>query len=139
VTDSPKLAVLALNEVAKLLGRLTEEQLTDLADGKAFVEFRSGDDAITSRVVKKTAAKPKIDLDEVIRDIKAMTAEDAVERYLLDRDKLISVTQMKELATMIGPPVSAKGTKAQLRKNIAAGTAGVLNRPASAFSDGWVR
>jgi len=121
------------------LGKLTEEQLTDLADGKAFVEFRSGDDAITSRVVKKTAAKPKIDLDEVTRDIKAMTAEDAVERYLLDRDKLISVTQMKELATMIGPPVSAKGTKAQLRKNIAAGTAGVLNRPASAFSDGWVR
>jgi hypothetical protein len=124
--------------VAKLLGKLTEEQLTDLADGKAFVEFRSGDDAITSRVVKKTAAKPKIDLDEVIRDIKAMTAEDAVERYLLDRDKLISVTQMRELATMIGPPVSAKGTKAQIRKNIAAGTAGVLNRPASAFGDGWV-
>ena len=139
MTDSPKLAVLALNEVAKLLGKLTEEQLIDLAEGKAFVEFRSGDEAITSRVLKNAATKPKIDLDEVIRDIKAMTAEDAVERYLLDRDKLISVTQMKELATMIGPPVSAKGTKAQLRKNIAAGTAGVLNRPASAFGDGWVR
>jgi hypothetical protein len=140
VTDSPKLAVLALNEVAKLLGKLTEEQLTDLAEGKAFVEFRSGDEAITSRVPKKApASKQKIDLDEVIRDIKAMTEEDAVERYLLERDKLISVAQMRELATMIGSPVSAKGTKPQLRKNIAAGTAGVLNRPASAFSDAWVR
>jgi hypothetical protein len=139
VTDSPKLAALALNEIAKLLGKLTEEQLAQLAEGRAFVEFRSGDEVITSRAPKKPAAKPKIDLEEVVRAIKEMTEEDAVEKYLIERDKLISLAQMKELATMIGPPVSNKGTKAQLRKNIAAGTAGVLNRPASAFSNAWAR
>src|SRR2546429_2811879 len=127
MTGSPQLAVQALNEIAKLLGKLTEEQLAALTEGRAVVEFRMAETTITSRPVKKAAVPKPVkqvpDLDEVIREIKAITEEDAVERYLLDRDKVISLPMMRELATRIGPPVSAKGTKGQIRKNIAAGTA----------------
>ena len=129
----------ALNEVAKLLSKLTEAQLTDLAEGRALIEFRSAETAVTSRAVKKTAQrKPSaMDLDDVVRDIKALDHEDAVESYLVERDRQVNVSLLRELATRLGPHISTKGTKAELRKNIAAGTAGLLNRPASAFGSAW--
>jgi hypothetical protein len=143
VTDSPKLTVLVLQEVAKLFAKLTEEQLTDLVEGRAVVEFRTPEVVIASRAPRRAAgAKPKtaLDLDEVYRDIKGMTQEDAVEEYLKERDKELSLTALKELAAKIGPPVSAKGSsKAQLRKNIAAGTGGLHNRPASVLGSAWGR
>lgn len=143
MTGSPQLAVQALNEVAKLLGKLTEEQLTELAEGNALIEFRTAEVTITSRQPGRTGtpkvAKRKVDLDEVLTEIKAMTEEDAVERYLIARDRELTVALLQELAEKIGPPVSTKGTKAELRKNIAAGTAGLINRPASVFSGGWDR
>ena len=142
MTGSAQLAVQALNEVGKLLGKLTDEQLTDLVAGRAVVEFRTPELTIASRSPRKTAApkpKPVVDLDEIIRDIKAIKTEDEVERYLAAQDRVISADAMRQLAARIGPPVSTKGTKAQLRKNIAAGTAGLLNKPASVFSGQWDR
>ncbi|WP_433047549.1 hypothetical protein [Dactylosporangium sp. CS-033363] len=143
MTQSPKLAALALNEIGRLLGTLTEDQLTALAEGRAHVEFRDTDGSATalSPAPRAKAPKAKLDLDELIAEIKALTEEDAVERYLQSRDKDLSLPQMRELADRIGPPVTSKGakSKAQLRKNIAAGTAGLLNRPASVFSGTWNR
>ncbi|MEU7867580.1 hypothetical protein [Dactylosporangium sp. NPDC049140] len=144
MTQSPKLAALALNEIGRLLGTLTEEQLEALADGRAHVEFRdtAGTAAVPpSAPARGKPAKPAADLDAIIADIKALTEEDAVERYLIGRDKDLSLPLMRELADRIGPPVTSKGakSKAQLRKNIAAGTAGLLNRPASVFSGSWDR
>jgi len=140
VIDSTKLAVLALNEVGKLLGKLTEEQLTDLAEGRGVLEFRTPEVTVTSRALRKSApAKAAVDLDEMIAEIKGLTDVDAVERYLVARDKELPVAVLRELAVRIGPPVVSKGTKPVLRKNIAEGTAGLLNRPASAFNTGWDR
>ncbi|WP_433206882.1 hypothetical protein ACQP00_40315 [Dactylosporangium sp. CS-047395] len=144
MTQSPKLAALALNEIGRLLGTLTEDQLTALAEGRAHVEFRDTDGTATPLAATaraKTPKAPKADLDEIIAEIKALTEEDAVDRYLQSRDKDLSLPQMRELADRIGPPVTSKGakSKAQLRKNIAAGTAGLLNRPASVFSGAWDR
>jgi hypothetical protein len=142
-TGSPHLAIQALNEVAKLLGKLTEEQLEALVKGEALVEFRLMDDIVTSRPVKKAAGAkaPKIslDLDQLVSEIRALTAEDAVEQLLLERDKQLTLPMMRALAEKIGPPVSTRGDKATIRKNIAAGTAGLLNRPASVFSGTWNR
>ncbi|WP_432991207.1 hypothetical protein [Dactylosporangium sp. CA-233914] len=137
MTQSPQLAALALKEIGRLLGTLTEEQLTALAEGRAQVEFRTGEKA--ERPAKP--AKAAIDLDAIVAEIRAMTEEDAVERYLIARDKELSLPLMRDLADRIGPPVTSKGakSKAQLRKNIAAGTAGLLNRPASVFSTSWDR
>jgi chromatin segregation and condensation protein Rec8/ScpA/Scc1 (kleisin family) len=143
VTGSPKLAALALHEVAKLLEKLTEEQLMDLVDGRAVVEFRTPEVTVQSRTPKRRpaprAAKRDVDLDDVMREIQAMTEEDAVEEYLRRRDKDLTADSLRALAERIGPHISTKGTKATLRKNIAAGTAGLLNRPASVFSGGWER
>jgi hypothetical protein len=143
VTGSPKLAALALQEVAKLLEKLTEEQLVDLVDGRAVVEFRTPEVTIQSRAPKRSAAprapKRDVDLDEIAREIRTMTEEDAVEEYLKRRDKELTADLLRGLATQIGPHISTKGTKAALRKNIAAGTAGLLNRPASVFSGAWER
>jgi hypothetical protein len=143
VSDSPKLALLALNEIAKLLTKLTEAQLQDLVDGRAVVEFRTADETVTSRPVKKAATRSQppqpLDLDEALATIKGMTEEDEVERYLIAHDKQLNVDALRKLAEMIGPPVSPKGSKPVLRKNIAAGTAGLVNRPASMFNTGWNR
>jgi hypothetical protein len=141
---SPRLAALALNEIGRLLGALTEEQLEALADGRARVEFRDADGPVPAAPpppARGTSAKPAVDLDAIIADIKGLTEEDAVERYLTARDRDLSLPLMRELADRIGPPVTSKGakSKAQLRKNIAAGTAGLLNRPASVFAGSWDR
>lgn len=140
MTQSPRLAALALNEIGRLLGTLTEDQLIALAEGRARVEFQA-DAAVNAAVHTAARPKPGVDLDAIVADIRACTAEDAVERLLIARDKELSLPLMRELADRIGPPVTAKGakSKAQLRKNIAAGTAGLLNRPASVFSGGWER
>ncbi|WP_432839164.1 hypothetical protein [Dactylosporangium sp. CA-092794] len=148
MTPSPQLAALALNEIGRLLGTLTEDQLTALAEGRAQVEFRSADATVVAPSPAPAAparaakvAKAPVDLDAIVAEIKAFTEEDAVERYLIGRDKDLPLPLLRELADRIGPPVTSKGakSKAQLRKNIAAGTAGLLNRPASAFSGGWDR
>jgi hypothetical protein len=139
VSGSPQLAVRALNEVAKLLAKLTEEQLTDLVEGRAIVEFRTPEATITSRPLKGGSGRRPLDLDEALTAIKSMAEEDEVERYLLEHDKELSLPALRRLAEMIGPPVSSKGSKAVVRKNIAAGTAGLINRPASVFNTGWDR
>jgi hypothetical protein len=139
VTQSPQLAALALNEIGRLLGTLTEEQLTALAEGRAQVEFR--DSPAPAPAARPRPAKAAVDLEAIIAEIRSLTEEDAVERYLIARDKELSLPLLRDLADRIGPPVSSKGakSKAQLRKNIAAGTAGLLNRPASVFSGSWDR
>jgi hypothetical protein len=144
VTGSPQLAVLALNKVAEVLGKLTEEQLTDLVNGRGVIEFRTPEVTITSRATRaprtsapKAPPAPALEVDEILQAVQALADEDAVERYLLDHDKQISLPTMTELARKIGPPVTAKGPKYKLRKSIAAGTGGLRNRPAAIFSGGW--
>jgi hypothetical protein len=141
VTGSPQLAAQALNEVAKLLAKLTEDQLADLVSGRGVIEFRSAETTVTSRPTRgsraSTPAKPALDLDALMQAVNEIPDEDGVERYLLENDKQISKPLMVALAEKIGPPVSTKGTKDQLRKNIAAGTGGLRNRAASVFSGGW--
>ncbi|GAA3266345.1 MULTISPECIES: hypothetical protein [Dactylosporangium] len=140
MTPSPKLAALALNEIGRLLGTLSEEQLTALAEGRAQVEFRATG-APAEPPARPRTVKAGADLDAIVADIRAMTEEDDVERYLTARDKDLPLPKLRELAERIGPPVTVKGakSKAQLRKNIAAGTAGLINRPASVFSGSWDR
>src|SRR4051812_3563703 len=122
-TGSPHLAIQALTEISKLLGKLTEDQLEALVKGEAVVEFRMMDDIVTSRPVKKAAApkaaKRSLDLDQLVSEIKALPGEDAVERLLIERDKQLPLATMRALAEKIGPPVSTRGDKATLRKNIA--------------------
>lgn len=139
MADSPKLAVLALNEIAKLLAKLTEEQLTDLVEGRAIVEFRTPQVTVASRPLKGGSGRGSPVLDAVLTAIKSMAEEDEVERYLIEHDKELSLPALRQLAEMIGLPVSSKGSKAVVRKNIAAGTAGLINRPASVFNTGWDR
>src|SRR5690348_12601098 len=71
VTSSPQLAVQALNEVAKLLSKLTEPQLVDLVEGRALIEFRSAEVSVTSRATRRAPAlkAAPLDLDDVVGEI----------------------------------------------------------------------
>ncbi len=89
---------------------------------------------VTRAATKATKATAKVpfDRDTIVADIRKAKSEDAVEKMLADRN--LTVAQLREIATELGPPVSSRGTKLQLQKNIAAGTAGLKHRPAAVFA-----
>jgi hypothetical protein len=144
VNHPAALAALAVQEVAKVLAKLTEEQLTDLVEGRAQVEFRSGEVVIGSgraRAPRKAAPKREVtfDVDEVVKTISDMTSPEEVIEYLEGRDKELTSPDLKEIARALGPTVSATGTKAELRRKIAQGTAGFRQRSAAVTDGIWGR
>ncbi len=141
-----KLAALALQQIAKVLDKLTEEQLTELAEGRAFVEFRSRDAVVSSgrttgsgRSSRSTSSKPSsIDIDGVVSEINALNSSVEVLAYLQAREKQLKGEDLKAIARALGPTVSATGrTKAALMQNIAEGTTGYRERSNAVFAGGW--
>lgn len=133
------LATATLQHVSKLLAKLTDAQLTELAEGRAVIEFRSKDEFITSVPVPRTrsraAAVAKPSIDAMVVAINEFTKTDEVVGYL-DSFKL-SKADLQAIAVALGPTVSSKGTIAELKRNIAEGTTGFRER--AAVMGGWQR
>jgi hypothetical protein len=99
---------------------------------------------IEAKPVKKTAAakmtraKASVDHASIADQVKAAQSEDDV-RALLQGQKL-TVADLKTIAGHVGGPAATpKGTKQQIIDKIAAGSAGLKNRPASIFAGDWNR
>jgi hypothetical protein len=143
-----KLAVLALQQIAKVLDRLTEEQLNELVEGRAVVEFRSQDAVVSSGRARASSttgsraqapAKADIDVSAAVEAIKAMNTSAEVSSYLDTNGRQFTADVLKAIARALGPTVSATGTKAVLKNNIVTGTAGFRERSRAVFEEGWQR
>ena len=140
---SAKLAALALQQIAKVLDKLTEDQLTELAEGRAVVEFRSGGVTIGSGRARSSGATPgraapkvDIDVEAIAGEIKVLTTSDEVRAYL-DGTKF-KLAELKEIARALGPSVSATGrTMAIQKENIVDGTVGFREGATAVFPRGW--
>jgi hypothetical protein len=139
VTQPAEVAVLVLQQVSAVLGKLTAEQLAELAGGRAELVFRAGDTVVTpGRPKKAPAARTTLDLDGTVAAIRGLAARDQVEAYLREHDRVLTVPVLKELAQRLGPTVSGTGkTKAQIKRNIVEGTAGFRERSAAMSGGAW--
>lgn len=130
---SAQLAKLALEHVSKVLEKLTDDQLQDLESGRAYFEFRTEEVVIRSPKTRKVSTAPSFDVDFVAKEIQAIGSSSAIVSYLDDRK--FKAAELKAIATALGPTVSAKGTVAELKRNIAEGVAGFRERAAAI--GGW--
>jgi hypothetical protein len=140
MTEPAALAALALQEVAKVVAKLTPEQLADLAEGRAHVEYRSGDTVVTSGRARSAGGPAKassVDIPQVVKLIGSMTSRDEVLAYLQSRTEF-KVADLREIARALGPTVSATGRKRDdLIRNIAEGTAGFRQGSAAVLGGSW--
>lgn len=132
---SGQLAKLALEHVSKVLEKLTDDQLQDLAAGRGYFEFRSEDVIVKSPKTRKAAAAPDFDIQAVADEIRAIGTSAGITTYL-NKSKF-KVADLRAIASALGPTVSSKGTQAQLKENIAEGVAGFRERAAAI--GGWGR
>jgi hypothetical protein len=85
---------------------------------------------------KKAAKKAAPDHQAIAARIQAAETADEVQK-LLASEKL-TIADLKKIATELGgPSANPRGTRQQIIDKIAAGTAGLKNRPASAFAGTW--
>ncbi|HCT79992.1 MAG TPA: hypothetical protein DGT23_26195 [Micromonosporaceae bacterium] len=131
---SAKLANIALKQVSEVLDKLTDEQLTELAEGRASFEFRSIEVVIKAKPAKPVP--PSADWTLALEEIRGLETATEVIDYL--ERKKFKQAELKQIAKAIGPTVSQTGTKNDdIRRNIAEGTAGFRERAAAMGS--WQR
>ncbi|HEX6681604.1 MAG TPA: hypothetical protein VF062_02365 [Candidatus Limnocylindrales bacterium] len=133
---SAQLAKLALDQLSQILGKLTEDQLQDLAAGRGYFEFHTEEIIIKATKLRKAAASVGIDVEAVAKEIEAIGTSAGVTSYLDGRS--FKLTELKAIAVALGPTVSSKGrTLADMKYNIVEGVAGFRER--SAAIGGWQR
>ena len=136
-------SILVFKQVVAVLGKLSAEQLGELAAGRAQLIFQSGDTVVTARATRprSTAAptpKAPLDLEGVVAAIKGLAGAAEVEAYLAKNDKALTAPALREIAKRLGPTVISSGrTKADLKRNIVEGTAGFRERSAAMSGGAW--
>jgi hypothetical protein len=92
----------------------------------------------TNRAVRTPvpACSPAVDVAAAARHINELTCPEAVADYL--RDPRFTIPLLKQIARALGPTVLATGrSKAQLQRDIVAGTAGFRSRSAAMSGGAW--
>ena len=134
---SAELAALALRQVGELLGRLDDDQLVALAEGRGQLVFRPAapDPARPSR--PRPAETEPGDLDATVSAIRARGSRAEVADYLRAHDGRLTVPVLKQVARRLGPTVATGRSKAELRRNIIEGTAGFRERSMAMSRGAW--
>jgi hypothetical protein len=133
-----ELAALALRQVGELLGRLDDDQLVALAEGRGQLVFRpvAPEDARPARPRPATATEPG-DLDATVSAIRALGSRAEVADYLRAHDDRLTVPVLKQVARRLGPTVATGRSKAELKRNIIEGTAGFRERSMAMSRGAW--
>lgn len=152
MTQPAQLAVLALEQVTTVLGRLTAEQLVDLAEGRGQLVFQGGDtlvradgpaarpspaDSAAGGAGTDTTPGAEVDVEATAAEISALSSRDEVAGYLQTHDRRLTAPVLREVARQLGPTVAAGRTKTDLKRNIIEGTAGFRERSAAMSGGAW--
>jgi hypothetical protein len=129
-----------LIEVAlrRSLATLSPEDLVAVAAGRARLEVRH----LAPRPARRAPKTPVpardhgVDVAAAVERINVLPTPADVEDYLKDRRFTVSV--LKQIARALGPTVLATGrNKAEVRRDIVAGTAGFRSRSAAMSGGAW--
>lgn len=165
MTAPPSAVAAAMQRAITTLQQLSSAQLEDLAQGRADLVFRSAQEPGTEERVSpatgeatepparhvhvperhhRPRARPRVHADadpEVVAAagaIRAMSTPAEVAAYLQDNDRRFTTPVLREIARVLGPTVSATvRSKAELKRNIIAGTAGFRTRSAAMSGGAW--
>jgi hypothetical protein len=129
-----------LIEVAlrRSLATLSPEDLAAVAAGRARLEVRH----LAPRPARRAPKTPVpardhgVDVAAAVERINVLPTPADVENYLKDRRFTVSV--LKQIARALGPTVPATGrNKAEVRRDIVAGTVGFRSRSAAMSGGAW--
>jgi hypothetical protein len=122
----------------RALATLSPEDLAAVASGRARLEVRH----LAPRSPRRAPTTPVpardhgVDVTAAVERINALPTPGDVEAYLKDRRFTVSV--LKQIARALGPTVLATGrSKAEVRRDIVAGTAGFRSRSAAMSGGAW--
>ena len=111
----------ALQQATEMVRTLTPQQLDDLAAGRGELVFRRAPHAANTRSNTPTR-RPRPEVDD----------------YLHQHDARFTVPVLRQIARALGPTVLTTGrTKAEIRRDIVAGTAGFRTRSAAMSGGAW--
>jgi hypothetical protein len=137
----------ALTDLAlrRVLATLSTDELVAVATGRARLELRhvgpTQPDPARARARRRPATPVPardhgVDVATAVARINEMPTPSAVEDYL--RDPCFTAPLLKEVARALGPTVLATGrTKADVRRDIVAGTVGFRSRSAAMSGGAW--
>ena len=160
-TPSPENAKLAGVALRRVLATLSSDDLQAVAAGAARLELRDVEahpDPAQLKLypeptsaVSPAGARPRrnpatpvpdrahgfdVDIDAAVARINELPTPSAVEEYL--RDPCFTAPVLKQIARALGPTVLATGrTKAEVRRDIVAGTVGFRSRSAAMSGGAW--
>ncbi len=129
-----------LTEIAlrRALATLSPEDLAAVAAGKARLEVRH----LAPSARRRAPATPVpardhgVDVISAVERINTLPTPAAVEDYL--KDPRFTVSVLKQIARQLGPTVLATGrNKAEVRRDIVAGTVGFRSRSAAMSGGAW--
>jgi hypothetical protein len=125
---------IVLRQVAKLLTSLTEDQVENLADGRARLVYAPTGAATAppapraSRSSTTGGRKPKLDAAAVIDALKARPGPDKRLAYLEELDRQVTVETLRQVAADLGVTVRPGASKGALRERIARARIGAPSR-----------
>jgi hypothetical protein len=129
-----------LTEIAlrRALATLSPEDLAAVAAGRARLEVRP----VAPSARRRPPATPvpardhELDVATAVERINALPTPTAVEDYL--KDPRFTAAVLKQIARALGPTVLATGrSKAEVRRDIVAGTVGFRSRSAAMSGGAW--
>jgi hypothetical protein len=129
----------ALQQAAEVLKTLTPQQLDDLVAGRGQLVFRSAPHPATARSTTPTR-RPRVDVDITadVAEINRLGTPGEVDDYLHQHEARLTVPVLRQIARALGPTVATTGrTKAEIRRDIVAGTAGFRTRSAAMSGGAW--
>ncbi|GAA3232650.1 hypothetical protein ACFO1B_21085 [Dactylosporangium siamense] len=115
MSDVAKLSMTVLQRISEFLATLPEDQLLDIAEGRATLTYHPFGAAAPAAPVKRApakraAAKPAKDMSTVVDELSQLQSRDEGERYL----KPLLVGDLRAVAAELGIGGVSKTSKAGL-------------------------
>jgi hypothetical protein len=131
----------ALQQATEMVRTLTPQQLDDLAAGRGELVFRRAPHAASTRSSAPTRRpRPEVDVSADVAEINRLGTPGEVDDYLHQHDARFTVPVLRQIARALGPTVLTTGrTKAEIRRDIVAGTAGFRTRSAAMSGGAWAK